>query len=185
MQNKTKYSQISIWTHGPLWVFFVYLYIQILALSPNETGNPFLYVMYFIQFGIHEASHIVFGFLPPLFAAAAGSIGEIGFTILLAVVAFRSKSYFFGVFSLLWVMLAMTSVGIYMADARAQQLLLIGPGPDPQHDWHFIFSQLNLLSSDILIGNSIRLIGSVVGGTGLIVGLILLVRMVANSVNKS
>lgn len=168
----------SLWVYLPLWLLFVYLYIQILQIQPTTgSSNVILSGMYFVEFGVHEASHIVVGFLPAILVAAAGSIGEMTFTWLLAYAAFRAKSYFAGIFSLLWVALAMTSAGNYMADARAQQLQLIGPGPDPQHDWHFVFGQLGWLDWDTLIGGTVRVIGDVAGLVGLVIGLIVMVRM--------
>jgi hypothetical protein len=133
--------------------------------------------MYFIQFGVHEASHIVMAFMPPVITAAAGSFGEMTFTWLLTYAAFRAKAYFAGIFSLLWVTLAMTSAGNYMADARSQLMPLIGSGPDPKHDWHFVFSQLGWLNADTVIGMTVRVIGDIAGAVGLLYGLALLISM--------
>ena len=178
MQSKPTKNRSSIWLYILLWLFFVYLYTQILSFDQASVSNVVLGGMYFIQFGVHEASHIVFGFLPAIMVAAAGSLGEIAFTSLIAFAAFRAKSYFAGVFSLLWVMLAMTSAGNYMADARAQAMPLVGPSENPQHDWHFVFGQLGWLNADTAIGGSVRFAGDVIGLAGLILGLVLIIGMV-------
>jgi hypothetical protein len=178
MKPKQKPQNTSLWLYVPLWVFFVYLYIQVLSFNSNDNSNVFLGGMYFIDFGVHEASHLIFAFLPAIFTAAAGSLGEMTFTFLLAYAAFRAKSYFAGAFTLLWVMLSMNSSGIYMADARAQQLQLIGLGNDPKHDWNFVFSQLGWLNADTAIGGAVRFIGDVAGLAGLVIGLIIIVRMI-------
>lgn len=163
----------------PAWLFFLYLYVQILMLSPVAgTGDIVLGGMYFVQFGVHEASHIVTAFLPSILCAAAGSIGEMSFTWLLAYAALRAKSYFASAFALLWVMLAMTSAGNYMADARSQQMQLIGPSPDPKHDWNFVFSQLGWLDWDTLIGGTVRVLGDIAGLIGLAIGLVVIVRII-------
>lgn len=172
-QKQTK----SLWLYIPLWLFFVYLYIQILGFQVTNDNNPIVGGMYFIQFGVHEASHLVFAFLPAVFVAAAGSFGEMTFTWLLAFAAFRAKAYFAGIFSLVWVTLAMTSAGNYMADARTQALPLIGAGPDPIHDWNFVFGQLGWLSADAAIGTAVRVIGDSIGGAGLLYGLVLIIMM--------
>lgn len=177
MQTKQTNQSKSLWLYIPLWVFFVYLYFQILAIGIDGTNNPVLGGMSFINFGIHEASHIVMFWAPSIITAAAGSIGEMSFTWLLAYAAFRAKSYFAAAFSLLWVMLAMTDAGNYMADARSQQLQLMGLGPDPKHDWNFVFGQLGWLNADTAIGGTVRTLGDIAGAVGLLIGLILIVRM--------
>ncbi len=174
-------TRSSLWLYAPLWIFFVYLYIQILSFNQGAISNIFLGGMYFVQFGVHEAGHIVFGFLPAVIVAAAGSGSELAFTILLAIAAFRAKAYFAGIFGLLWVMLACASVGTYMADARAQLMPLIGPSGDPQHDWNFVFGQLGLLDADIAIGTTVKVIGGIVGAVALLLGLLLLIAMAGRS----
>jgi hypothetical protein len=178
-QASPLYKKSKIWLYAPLWCFFVYLYIQILGWS-QDSSNLLLGGLYFIEFGVHEASHIVTAWLPQIICAAAGSIGEMSFTILIAVAAWREKSYFALSFALLWVMLAMNSAGIYMADARAQKLQLIGLGPEPRHDWNFVFGQLGWLDWDTVIGGSVRFVGDVVGLVGLAIGLILIIKMIAD-----
>lgn len=131
--------------------------------------------MYFVQFGVHEASHIVFGFLPAIIVAAAGSIGEIVFGSLIVYAAFRAKSYFAGIFGMLWLMLAMTSAGNYMADARAQSMPLMGPSENPQHDWHFVFGQLGWLNADTFIGEAVKAAGMLIGLAGLVFGVYIIV----------
>ena|ERR1700757_879448 len=177
MRSKQK-TPPSLWIYIPLWIFFVYLYIQILFFNTNDNTNLILGGMYFIDFGVHEASHLVFAFMPPIITAAAGSLGEMSFTFLLAYAAFRAKSYFAGAFTLLWVMLAMNSAGIYMADARAQQLQLIGPGENVKHDWHFVFGQLGWLNADTVIGGTVRVAGDIAGLVGLIIGLVIIAQMI-------
>ncbi|HUO62005.1 MAG TPA: hypothetical protein VMT96_00955 [Candidatus Bathyarchaeia archaeon] len=178
MQPKQTKSKATLWFYVPLWLLFVYLYFQILAIGPNGSGNIILGGMYFVEFGVHEASHMVTAFLPSILCAAAGSIGEMTFTWLLAYAAFRAKSYFAGAFTLLWVMLAMTSAGNYMADARAQQMQLIGLGSDPKHDWNYVFGQLGWLNWDTFIGGTVRLLGDVAGLVGLIIGLVVIIGIV-------
>jgi hypothetical protein len=169
---------LPLWVYIVGWLFFVYLFIQILGFRAEESDNVLLSGLYFIELGVHEASHMVVFFLPPVMVAAAGSIGEMGFTYLLLVATLRAKAYFASVFVGLWVMLAMNSAGRYMADARTQLLPLIGPGETVQHDWHYVFGQLGWLNADTLIGGTVRGIGDVVGAAALLFGLYLIVMKV-------
>lgn len=166
------------WFYILLWMFFAYLYFQIVQFSHTGNNNPLIGGLYFIEFGVHEISHIVTMFLPPTLTALAGSVGEIGFTLLIAYAGFKARSYFAGIFGLLWTTLAMNSVGRYMADARAQQIPLAGPGDAVQHDWHFIFSQLGWLEADATLGSLVQWTGNVIGTCALLFGLYVIVRLV-------
>lgn len=160
-----------------LWLFFVYLYWQILHFYQGNITNPILAGMYLVQFGVHEVSHIIFSFLPAVLTAAAGSFGEVAFTILIVIAAVRAKSYWALVFGLLWLMMAFISMGNYMADARAQAMPLAGPSPDPVHDWNFVFGELNWLNYDTTIGMVMKVIGWIAGAMGLLIGLWQIVKL--------
>ncbi|MBL8159096.1 hypothetical protein JNJ66_01430 [Candidatus Saccharibacteria bacterium] len=168
----------SLWWYIPLWGFFVYMFISILSFGPQGTDNIAVNVMQTIDFGIHETSHLAVGFFPPIIVALAGSMGEIMVGGLMTFAGFHSKNRFAGIFGMLWLMLACHSVGTYIADARAQQLQLVGPGADPKHDWHFILEQWNMLPADTAIGASVRGLGSLIGLAGLLLGLWIIIQMV-------
>lgn len=174
----TKEKQIMslpLWAYIIGWTCFVYLFIQILSFRADESSNILLSGLYFIEFGVHEASHLVTAFLPQMLVAVAGSIGEIGFTVLIFYAAIKGKAYFAAIFAGLWIMLAMSNVGRYMADARSQLLPLIGPGETVQHDWNYVFGQLGWLNADTAIGGTLRGLGIAVGVAALGWGLYLII----------
>lgn len=174
---------LPIWIYIGLWIFFAYLFVQILFFTVESPQNPLLSGMYFIQFGVHEASHLFAMFLPQIFTAAAGSIGEVAFAILIVIAAIKGRAYFAAIFGALWVMLAMNSAGRYMADARTQQIPLVGFSNQPTHDWNFVFGQLGWLQADIAIGTVIRGIGDVVGVVALGIGIWLIVKKITKDEN--
>ena len=106
--------------------------------------------------------------------AAAGSVSEVVFTSLIVIAGLRAKMYWAVAFGLLWVMMAFISMGNYMSDAEAQLMPLIGPGPDPIHDWNFVFGQLGWLSASETIGTAMKAVGWIVGAIGLAFGFILI-----------
>lgn len=180
--KQKKFMPLPLWTYVCLWLFFVYLYVLIVQFQVEESSNLFIGGLYFVEFGVHEASHLAVAFLPSILVAAAGSFGEIVFTVLIVFAAWKAKSYFAVIFGTLWVALAMNSVGRYMADARAQQLPLIGPGETVQHDWNFVFAQLGWLNADMIIGTTVRGLGDLIGLIALGFGLwLLLVKLTNNS----
>jgi hypothetical protein len=173
--TKTSMS-LPLWVYIIGWICFVYLFIQILSFHAEDSHNILLSGLYFIEFGVHEASHLIVAFLPSLWVAAAGSIGEIAFTVLILVATIKGRAYFAAVFAGLWMMLAMNNVGRYMADARSQLLPLIGPGETVQHDWHYVFGQLGWLNADTALGGTVRGIGIAIGVAALVWGVYLIVR---------
>lgn len=176
MQTKREKLPLSIWIYIGLWIFFAYLFIQILFFTPSNPQNFVLGSMYFIEFGVHEASHLVFAFFPQVITAAAGSIGEVIFTVLIVIAAIKGRAYFAAIFAALWVMLAMNNAGMYMADARSQLIPLVGFSNQPNHDWHFVFSQLGWLPADAIIGNSVRGLGDLIGAIALGIGIWLMIK---------
>jgi hypothetical protein len=168
---KNAFMPLPIWLYVVGWIFFAYLFIQILGFRAEDSNNLFLSGLYFIDFGVHEASHLIVSFLPFILVAAAGSIGEVGFTFLVLGATLKAKSYFASVFAGLWVMLSLNSAGRYMSDARSQLLPLIGPSEVVKHDWNYIFSQLGWLNYDTIIGGVARGIGDTIGVVALVFGL--------------
>lgn len=164
-----------LWLYIVGWLFFLYLFIQILSFSAQNPGNILLSGLYLVEFGVHEVSHLAVFFLPAIFVAAAGSIGEILFTLLVLFATIKGKAYFATVFASLWVMLAFRSVGLYITDARAQVIPLIGPGETVQHDWNFVLGQLGWLQYDTLLGAIVIWVGTIIGLAGLIFGIYLII----------
>lgn len=184
--SDTKLMTQPLWVYIGCWLFFLYLYIQLLSFSVVNPNNLLLSGLQFIDFGVHEVSHLIVFFLPSILVAAAGSIGEIGFTILILIATLKAKAYFACIFACLWIMLAMHSVGHYMADARAQAIPLVGPGETVKHDWNYVFSQLGWLHYDTAIGGAFSAIGSAIGILALGFGLYLIVKKVyGNSPDKA
>ena len=173
--EKQKIMPLPTWIYILGWVFFLYLFISLLSFKAEASNNLVLTGMYFINFGVHEASHIVMMWAPSIVTAAAGSVGEVSFTLLLLAAALKAKSYFAAVFTGLWVMLGFMSAGRYMADARTQALPLIGPGETVQHDWNYVFSQLGWLGADTIIGGIVMGIGVLIGIASLLFGIFLII----------
>lgn len=176
--SKTQKLPLPIWLYIILWIFFVYLFVQILFFTPTDPQNFVLGIMYFVVFGVHEASHLAFAFLPHIITAAAGSIGEVAFTVLVVFAALKSRAYFAAIFGCIWVMLAMNSAGMYMADARSQLIPLVGFSNQPNHDWHFVFGQLGWLSADTIIGGTVRGLGDLIGAIALGLGIWLIINKI-------
>ena len=71
----------------------------------------------------------------------------------------------------------MSELAIYIADARAQQLDLVGLTPDPLHDWHYLLSRMGLLNFDGTIAFATRGLAFVILAGSAALGIWLLVSM--------
>ena len=160
-----------------LFIFALYLFIDILGFQ-HGSNQPFVVSsLYIVLFGIHEVAHLATAFFPSIITAAAGSSAEILFTSTVFLIALRAKAYFAAIFASLWVALAFRSAGLYMADARSQSMDLVGFGETVIHDWHYVFSQLHILTADAAIGFIVQAIGIIAGIGGLCGGIALIITM--------
>ena len=58
--------------------------------------------------------------------------------------------------ALWWVAQNLWNVAVYVQDARAEELPLVGGG---EHDWNYLLGRLGLLQQDQLIGGGVRMVG--------------------------
>ena len=165
----------AIWLYIVGEALAIYMFVSILHFKVEDNQNWLLGILYLVEFGVHEVSHIIFGFLPSILVAAAGSIGEVSLTRLVLFSTIKTSSYYMAVFDCHWIMLAMHSVGRYIADARAQALPLAGPGETVTHDWNYILGQLGALPSDTFWGGIVMTTGTIIGVAALLWGAYLLV----------
>jgi len=173
-QKVERYAQGKTWYwYVPVWLFGLYVFVSLCGYDPDKSMPLPIAIGQSFDFLLHEMAHIVTAFLPAILTAAAGSLSELLLGTALVVAAFKTRSYMTSLISCLWFMLACQSAGVYMADARAQNLELLSLGAalsgsdEATHDWHFVFGQLHILSLDIFIGDSVRFMGIVVGLFGL------------------
>lgn len=168
------YAQNKAWYwHVPLWLFGVYLFVQLLDFNLVDPQPFAVSVMHAFDFTLHEFAHVFTAWLPPLVTAAAGSGSELLLGGLLVYGAFQFRNYFASLFCFLWLMLVCMGTGSYMADALPQRIPLVSLGgalsgsENTIHDWHFIFDKLHLLDASYTIGNTVRVIGILAGVFGL------------------
>ncbi len=105
----------------------------------------------------HEAGHVIFGLFSPSLSIYGGTLMQLLIPGLCAFVLYGQGKYGGSYFCLVWFAENLLNVARYMADARAQQLPLIG-GMDPRdaHDWTHILNNWGLLSHDIFLANVTR-----------------------------
>jgi hypothetical protein len=108
---------------------------------------------------LHEAGHPLVGFLSTRATVYGGTLFQLAFPVAVAV-HFRRAANPAGVAgSMVWLGENLFNVARYMADARAQELPLVGNG---DHDWAEIFWRWGVLRYDGRIAGITRGIGLIV-----------------------
>jgi hypothetical protein len=111
----------------------------------------------------HEAGHVFFAFLGEFIGILGGSLMQVLIPAgIVAYFVWHRQPYSAAV-TLFWVAQSLFNVSVYVKDARAQALPLLG-GEETLHDWHYILGRLGLLNWDQTVGTVIYLAGLVLLG---------------------
>jgi hypothetical protein len=112
-----------------------------------------------IDLAIHETGHLVFSPFGEVIQFAGGTLFQliVPATFLAYFLKLApERDEFAASVMLWWIAVNLWNIGIYMADARAQELPLVGGG---EHDWAYLFGRAGLMQHDTAIGASTRHLG--------------------------
>ena len=133
------------------WLCFYLLFLVYAAA--DRTG--FLFLDY-ANLAIHECGHPLFSGFGYTMMILGGTLAELTAPLLCAVYFFWKREISAFAFCAFWFFENFPYIGTYMADARSQELPLVGSG---DHDWAILFGQWGWLMQDRKIGAAIRAIG--------------------------
>jgi hypothetical protein len=117
----------------------------------------------------HEAGHLIFGFFGEFIGVLGGSLMQVLIPAIVTGYFILYNQRWSGMVTLFWVGQSLFNVSVYVKDARAQALPLLG-GEDVIHDWNWLLGRLHLLRWDQTLGTLVYFLGvlalaiSVVGG---------------------
>ena len=118
-------------------------------------SNGFLLLDY-VNLPIHEAGHLVFSPFGPTLGIWGGTLLQIIFPAVFFVYFALRADTAGAAFSAFWFGESLLYSSVYIGDARAMVLPLVGGG---EHDWNIILSGLGALSSDRDIADVVRFLG--------------------------
>ena len=127
----------------------------LIALGRTEDGwMPFLDG---INLLFHEAGHPIFGLFGwETLAILGGTLMQVLVPLLVAA-NFRWRRHPLGLaLGLQWAAQNLLNIARYMADARAQELPLVGGG---EHDWGTLLGQWHLLARDTVLASRVAACG--------------------------
>ena len=111
-----------------------------------------------VDLAIHETGHLVFGPFGEFLGFAGGTLFQLMMPLMFAGYFWRRSDRHAASVALWWVAQNLGHIATYVADARAQELPLVGGG---EHDWNYLLERTGLLSSDHGIARGIRVVAVV------------------------
>jgi hypothetical protein len=108
-----------------------------------------------VNLAFHEAGHLVFGLFGELLHWLGGSLGQFVFPLACTLHFLRRAELLQAAACVLWGLENLRYVALYLGDARAQQLPLVGGG---EHDWAFLLGRWGLLEADTRIAGVLVLL---------------------------
>jgi hypothetical protein len=106
-----------------------------------------------ITLAVHEGGHLLFSYFGPFMGIAGGSIMQVAVPILAGTALVRQNDGFGLSVAMTWLASSLFGLALYIGDARAMTLSLVGFSNDPIHDWNYLLSRLNLLNADAALSN--------------------------------
>ena len=113
-----------------------------------------------VSLAIHEAGHyFIFALAPEFLMILGGSLTQCVLPMLFVFQFWRTGQQFAVFATMFWVGYNVLDTAVYIADARAMLLPLLG-GEAVIHDWNYLLTALNLLPADKFIAGIFWVIGS-------------------------
>ena len=121
-----------------------------------------------VDLAIHETGHLVFAPFGEFVTALGGTLLQLLLPIAFVVYFLRRKERFGAAVCLWWVAQNCWNISVYVADARAQELPLVGGG---EHDWFYLLSATRGLENDLALSRAIHGVGVLIFGASLALAL--------------
>ncbi len=139
------------------WLIFYALFLIYIAAA----SSPFLLIDN-VNLVVHEAGHLLFGWLGQTIGVAGGTILELLVPAALAAFFIFQRQLPGTTFCSFLFFENFHYIAPYMADARRQELPLVSVGDaggEGVHDWFYLFQKLGLLEHDTTVAALTRALG--------------------------
>ena len=124
-----------------------------------------------LDLAIHETGHLVFGFDGEVLTLLGGTLFQLIVPAAFAVALWRQGDRHGATVPLWWLGQNCWNISVYVKDAQAQELPLVGGGED---DWAFLLDHWGWLERDQVLGRAVFLVGVVLYLAALVAGWALL-----------
>jgi hypothetical protein len=120
-----------------------------------------------LDLAIHETGHLVFAFGGELLTVLGGTLLQLAVPAAFAVALWRQGDPHGATVPLWWLGQNCWNISVYIRDARAQELPLVGGG---EHDWAILLEQAGWLERDQGIGRTVWLAGTMLYAASVLLG---------------
>ena len=127
--------------------------------------------------GFHELGHIVLFYMGEFLMFLGGTIGQLAPQVAVGAYAVRSGRKYLALAMVAWFGQSLANISVYIGDARAQKLELIGG----RHDWNYLLGRLGLLHADTLIATLVWVLGLWLVGGALVGAIVTAIRDLSRS----
>ena len=124
-----------------------------------------------VDLAIHETGHLVFGPFGEFIGFAGGTLFQLIMPLTFVGYFVRRGDQHAASVALWWVGQNCGHIAVYAADARAQELPLVGGG---EHDWAYLLGRLGWLRHDQVIGHDLWFAGVALYTVAIVGGLVVL-----------
>lgn len=139
-------------------VVFIYLWYLMVA-DPGMMDRAALRFLHRVNLVFHEFGHPAFGLFGDTLGILGGTLGQLMIPLVVTVAFWRQRDTVGFAVGLFWFFENLLDVAVYMADARALRLPLIGGLGPEAHDWRNLFLQWGVLQQDTRIAGITRALG--------------------------
>lgn len=113
-----------------------------------------------VNLALHEAGHVFFQPLGDTVVVLGGSLLQVIVPLAFVLYFLRQRETFSASVVAAWLGASLANVALYIADARAQELPLLG-GENVIHDWWYLLTEWDMLPQDHAIAGWVRLASTV------------------------
>ena len=129
--------------------------VVLLAMFLSNSDKGFVPILDHVNLAFHEAGHLFFGLFGYWIGFLGGTLGQLLMPALVMCAFWRKDETASFAVATIWLFENLLNIAHYMADARTQQLPLVGGG---EHDWANLLLHWNLLQQDLLIAGWLRML---------------------------
>ncbi len=148
-------SPFDFWGRALFWVVLAYygwFYIGLTVFRSQTRGSIFDYILSMANLVFHEAGHIILIPLGEFMSILGGSLFQVLIPLVFLAAFLKKPDPFAAAVMMWWTGQNLIDLAPYIADARAQRLILLGgvTGRDQPgyHDWNNLLTPLDSLPYD-------------------------------------
>jgi hypothetical protein len=179
-------DQARSWCEGRSWYWRAPLLLLLVWNGLHQLRQPMDRGLFGgITFGSHEFGHLFFAAFGDLMAVAGGSLMQLLIPLGAIALLWRHGDFFGVAAGGTWLASSLMDLAVYIADARAYELDLVGFGEEAVHDWAWLLGRAGALQHDLQFAAMVRGLGVLVLAVSFLVGAWLCLQMASPARNST